>query len=311
MVIGAVDIGGTKIAVGLVDESGRLLAQVSTPTAQLNGFAAGMESIAAMLRACLAEQPAPLAGIGIGCTGPVEPVSGVLGPNYFLPGWEGENPVASLSEAFRVPAAVENDADAAALAEAAWGAGRGVSQVVYLTVSTGIGGGLVLDGRLYRGVAGAHPEIGHHVIDPDGPPCFCGARGCFESLCSGPALAGWYLRQPGAVDPANTHVDARLVCQMAAAGDPVAQAAVERAGFYLGSGLANLVNLYTPGVIVLGGGVMESWSLFEDRARATIRQNCGLVPWEKTELRQASLGAQTGLSGAARVWLHRFYPESG
>jgi glucokinase len=235
----------------------------------------------------------------------------VLGPNSFLAGWEGENPAADLSALFGVTVAMENDADAAALAEAAWGAGRGISRMLYVTVSTGIGSGLVLDGRIYRGVDGAHPEIGHLVIDPDGPLCTCGARGCFESICSGPALAAWYARQPGAVEVEGRPVDARRICQMATEGDSLARAAVDRVGFYLGIGIANLVNAYIPGMIVLGGGVMESWHLFEAAVRNTIRTNCSLVPWEKTELRRASLGAKTGLSGAARVWLHRFYPESG
>lgn len=304
MLIGAVDIGGTKIAVGLVDEHGHILRQAVCPTEADRGFAKGVERIEQMLRGCLeAFAGEQLAGIGIGCTGPVDPISGIMGNNNFLVSWEGENLSAPFVDRFGVAVALENDADAAVLAEAAWGAGRGASRCLYITVSTGIGGGLVLDGHLYRGVDGAHPEMGHQVIEPTGPICTCGASGCWEALASGPALAAWYnQQQPVPPEP----VDAREVCRLASEGQPLALAAVDREGFYLGIGLANLVSLFTPDVIVLGGGVMESWPMFEDAVRAMIRRNCRLVPHERTRLEQAALGLQTGLSGAARVWLHRY-----
>jgi glucokinase len=306
VLIGAVDIGGTKFAAGLVDEQGHILAQASCPSEPEKGFASGLERIEGLLRRCLAEFPGQeLAGIGIGCTGPVDPVSGLLGPNNFLVGWEGENLPAALGARFGVPAAVENDADAAALAEVRWGAGQGASRLLYITVSTGIGGGLVLDGQIYRGVDGAHPEVGHQVIEPAGPACTCGASGCWEALASGPALAAWYHQQrEGQAGPGQV-LDARQVCQLALAGQPLALAAVEREGFYLGIGLANLVSLFTPEVIVLGGGVMESWPLFEAQVRAIIARNCRLVPYERTRLERAALGLQTGLAGAAQVWLNR------
>ena len=296
---GAVDIGGTKIAVGLVAPDGRILAQEQSPTCPERGVQDGLRRISAMLRACLGRcEGVALEGIGIGCTGPVDPHTGVLGPNNFLDGWAGHNLQAHLSAEFGVPAATENDADAAALAETMWGAGQGARRCIYITVSTGIGGGLVFDGKLYRGVDGAHPELGHHVIDPAGPRCFCGMRGCWESLASGPALAAWYNGAEG-------HLDARAVCQLAAHGDLLALWAVRREAYYLGLGLANLVSLFTPDVIVLGGGVMESWPLFEPTVRQTIRTSCGLVPSEKTRLVRAAIGIHAGLAGAGAVWFHR------
>jgi glucokinase len=206
-----------------------------------------------------------------------------------------------------VPVAIENDADAAALGEVAWGSGQGARRCIYVTVSTGIGCGIVLDGRLYRGAGGAHPELGHLVMDPEhGPACYCGARGCWESLASGPALSAWYAsRRLELGIPLSEPVDARQVCQNALQDDTAAQEAVLREGYYLGIGLANLVTAFVPDVIVLGGGVMESWPLFEGRVHTIIHQVCGLVPHQLTQLRPASLGARTGLSGAARVWLHR------
>jgi glucokinase len=302
--IGAVDIGGTKIAVGMVDDSGRLLARLENPSNPQQGPEYGLANICEMLRKTAALAGSPLRGIGIGCTGPVNPFSGVLEQNEFLPGWEGLNLVEELSRTFGVSSAMENDADAAALGEFAWGAGRDdsrspglidVKRFIYITISTGIGGGLVLDGQLYRGADGAHPEVGHHVIDPSGPACFCGAHGCWESLASGPALA----RRGGMKS-------AQEVCAAALQGNPSALAAVEREGYYLGLGLANLITMFVPEIIALGGGVMQSHALFWDTINATIRTSCGLVPFEKTRLIPAMLGKDAGLYGAAQAWIKRF-----
>jgi len=300
----AVDVGGTKIAVGLVTEDGQILEQDQCPTEPQRGPQDGLKRITAMLRGCLSRRPGLLlSGIGIGCTGPVDAASGKLGPNNFLVGWENVSLQERLSAEFGLPAATENDADAAALAETLWGAGRGAARCIYITVSTGIGGGLVIDGRLYRGVDGAHPEFGHHMIDPSAVPagqsCFCGMTGCWESLASGPAMAAWFQAQGGG------QADARQICALARQGDALARRSVEREGRYLGLGLANLITLFTPDVIVLGGGVMESWPMFEAAVRETIRTSCGLVPHEKTRLARASLGVQTGLAGAGAVWFQR------
>jgi glucokinase len=236
-------------------------------------------------------------------------LQGTIGPHAFLPGGEGANLVEGLAARIDMPAAIENDADAAALGEAAWGAGRGAHAFIYVTVSTGIGGGIVVDGKLYRGVDGAHPEIGHHTIDPAGPACFCGSHGCWESLASGPAMVSWvrHIGLPGV--PQDAALDAQAICRDAEQGLPYAVAAVEREGTYLGIGLANLLTLFAPDVVALGGGLMQSYNLFRDRIQAAIRTNCGLVPFEKTRLVPAALGPHTGLIGAARVWLSRFAEE--
>src|SRR6266700_4017402 len=163
--IGAVDIGGTKIAAGIVNGDGKVLASDECPTEQERGFADGVDRIATMLRKCAAHANAKIGGIGIGSTGPVYPRTGEIGDVEFLKSWRGANLVEALEASFGVRAALENDADAATLGEASWGAGRGKAQVVFVTVGTGIGVGMVLNGELYRGVDKAHPEIGHQVID--------------------------------------------------------------------------------------------------------------------------------------------------
>lgn len=306
--IGAVDIGGTKIAVGVVDEHGRVRAKAECPTDVPRGFANAMRRLAGMLAQCAGQCGAKIQGIGIGCTGPVDPVEGSLGNVNLLPGWEGGNPVKDLSAEFGVTAAMENDADAAGLGEAAWGAGKEKARLVYVTISTGIGASVILDGKVYRGAGDCHPEIGHHVIEPSGPLCSCGARGCWESLASGPAMVEWIQAQA----PANyqrADLDAKLICARAHTGDEWARRAVEREAYYLGVGLANIVSVFTPDAIVLGGGVMRSADLFFDRIHQVIRANCRLVPFEQVEISLASLGPDVALIGAAEVWRHHFALE--
>jgi len=303
--IGAVDIGGTKIAVGIVDDSGKVLSRMESPT-DPDRYSEGIEMIARMLRNTATIASVELTGIGIGSTGPVDSIRGEFGDVDFLPGWRGKSPVRDLAEIFNVRVALENDADAAALAEAGWGGGRNRSRLIYVTVGTGIGGGIVLDGKLYRGVDGAHPEIGHQVLDPFGPPCSCGLRGCWESLAAGPAMVAWLESHTPADYPHREGITARRICELAQRGDAVALQAVEHEAYYLGLGLANLISLFTPDAIVLSGSVMKSAPLFLDRIRAVIRSGCRFVPAEKTQLTLASLGDDTNLIGAARVWHYRF-----
>jgi glucokinase len=309
--IAGVDIGGTKIAVGVVDGNGHVLSSIEFPTDATHGFKNALKRIVEALQGAAVSAGVEISGIGIGCTGPIDPFTGVIGDVNFLPGWQGENPVHHLEQIFKVSAAMENDADAAALGEAAWGAGKGKRTLVYVTVGTGIGGGIILDGHLYRGVEQAHPEIGHHVIDSSGPLCFCGARGCWEVLARGPAMVEWLQSKAPKNYPHLAELTGKRICELAEQGEPLARQTVEREASYLGLGLANLVTLFAPEAIVLGGSVMKSAPLFRDGIRKTIRQNCGLVPFEKTELTLASLGANTALIGAARVWHHRFTQVGG
>jgi len=302
--IGAVDIGGTKIAVGMVNDTGQVLSRRELPTAA-DSYANGLAAVASMLRETAREAGVEITGIGIGSTGPVDPFTGQFGEVDFLPGWHGQNPVKDLARMFKVQVALENDADAAAMAEAGWGAGKNKSRLIYVTVGTGIGGGVVFDGQLYRGVAGSHPELGHQVIDPSGPACSCGFHGCWESLAAGPAMVAWVANNAPADYPHRASLTAKRIFELAQQDDDLARQAVEREAYYLGLGLANLINLFTPDGIVLSGSVMKSAFLLLDGIRAVIRQGCRFVPWEKTELALASLGGDTNLIGAARVWHDR------
>jgi len=307
--IGAVDIGGTKIAVGMIDSDGKVLARLECPTDADLGYRHALGRTMEMLQASAQTANTQISGIGIGSTGPVYPLTGEIGDVNFFPHWKGENPVSDLSRTFQVKVAMENDADAAALGEAGWGAGRNKSRLIYVTVGTGIGTGLIIDGQLYRGVDQSHPEIGHHLIDPSGPLCSCGFRGCWESLAAGPAMVAWIERNAPREYFLDAGLTAKKICELAQQGDAWAMRAVEHEGRYLGLGLANLVTMFVPEVIVLGGSVMKSAVLFMEEIRKVIAASCRFVPYEKSELALASLGENTNLIGAARVWYYRFGAE--
>jgi glucokinase len=297
--IAAIDIGGTKIALGLVSEDGRILARATTPTIPGAGFPAAiarMRAILEQLRGQVGGQPV---GIGIGCTGPVDPVSGILGNVDTLPGWQGCGLTEALRSATGLNCRVENDADAHALAEYTYGFGRGADPFVMVTIGTGIGGGLIREGKIYRGLAGAHPEPGHQMIEASGPMCVCGAQGCWEALASGPAWEAWFHRN----HPECADWDGRRICAAAERGDARGIAAVRREGFYLGVGLANLINVLAPQAIALGGGLMERFQLFEPFIREEIRKSCAYLPHELVRLGRTSLGTDSGLIGAAQVWV--------
>ena len=303
--VAAIDVGGTKIAGGVVDAQGRILARAEIPTAPESGYSDAFTRLKAMLRSVLDESGRTVDGIGVGSTGPIDPETGVYGDVGTLPGWQGSPLAADLEQEFGVSVAVENDADAAALGEAAWGAGQGARSLLYVTISTGIGVGIILNGRLYRGAGGAHPEIGHQVIDANGPACYCGANGCWESLASGPAMEAWMRANAPAGQYQEGAITARHICDLARRGYGVALAAVRREAHYLGLGLANLVTIFCPDVIALGGGMMLSADLFLPGALEVVQRVCTQVPAENTSIVLAGLGRDTGLLGAACAWLHR------
>ena len=298
-VVGAIDIGGSKIAVGTVDAQGHILAQAETPTFPEHGYQPALERTIAILRRLLSGCERDIEGIGVGSTGPIDPQTGVYGEVGTLPHWQGSPLAADLKRHFGVGVAVENDADAGALAETAWGAGRGSRSLLYATIGTGIGAGIVLDGKLYRGARGAHPEIGHHILDAGGPACYCGAHGCWESLASGPAMEQWMAAHGHDV------LSAAQICERARRGDPLSMRAVQRAAHYLGLGLANLVTLFCPQTIVLGGGLMQSADLLLAPALAVVKRTCTQTPAGNTSIVLAALGRRSGLLGAASVWFQR------
>ena len=291
-----IDIGGTKISVAAVDILGKIHSQVSFATEPRAGFESAIEKISAAIVA-QAERAGwafdELCGIGIGCTGPVNPKQGTVHNPFTLPTWDDCNLISSLKLRFDLPVRLENDADAAALGEFQFGSGQGADPMVMLTFGTGIGFAAVKDGEIVRGAQAAHPELGHISILPNGPKCYCGIQGCFESLASGTAIevAG---REFG-------FTSTQAVFDAARTGQADAQKIIDRALFAAGLAAWTITHAYLPQKIVLGGGIMqEQFEMFA----AAMSQSIGdavLVPKDEVEVVKARLGAEAGVIGAAAL----------
>lgn len=303
-----VDIGGTKIAAGVVDEQGRILSRTrrSTPSRDL-------EAVLAMIIEIVDELAAlhPIDSVGIGTAGFVD--SGrskvLLAPNL---GWVNAPLRLTVERATELPVVVENDANAAAWGERRFGAGRGALDLIVITVGTGIGGGLIFNGQLYRGQHGLAAEVGHMLVEPDGRLCGCGQRGCWEQYGSGNALVREARALAGEQRESATQlfelgdgtpegVQGAHVTAAARAGDPVSLQAFATVGDWLGIGLANLAALLDPEGFVLGGGVSEAGDLLLGPTREAFLAHLSgrdirpVVP----EVRLAELGNDAGIVGAA------------
>jgi glucokinase len=312
--VAGVDIGGTNVRAAMFDTSGKMLGHLGLPIEAAQGPASGLARITRLIEDVSKGFPGcELAGIGVGSTGPLDRDRGTIENPYTLPGWENVNIVSALSTAFAVPVALENDADAAALGEYWQGAGQGVSRLLALTVGTGVGTAIILDGGVYRGWKGLHGEGGHHVVDPSGPACYCGAHGCLESLVSGPAIAR--LAQEKAAGETATllrdragasleNIDGRMVSDAARDGDAVARAVIDQVATYLAIGLLNMINFFVPEVIVLSGSVMRDYDLFEPTIRTYLDRCSVLAPSNHIQIALARLGDHAGVFGAAYAILH-------
>jgi glucokinase len=307
-----IDIGGTKVALGIAGlpgSGGELLARSQHPAATHLGPSAMLERIVTEAKLLLANAGGRATAIGISCGGPLDRERGVvLGPPN-LPGWTSVPIVERLSAALGAPATLDNDANLAALGEQRFGAGRGYTDLLYLTISTGIGGGILQDGRLVHGLGGSAGELGHQTLDPQGPLCGCGNRGCLEALASGSAIAreaqtaassrpqeatGLLARAGG--DP--RRLSAGIVAEAAGAGDALALELWNRAMGYLGIGIANAITILAPQAVILGGGMSSAGALLFEPIKAIVRERVRLVPIEKIALLPAALGLDSPLRGA-------------
>ena len=250
-------------------------------------------------------EPASLRGIGICSAGWVDSEHGIVPAAPQLPGWHNVSLAQIMHERLGPPTILENDANAAALGEHVFGAGRDVRHLVYITVSTGIGGGIIVDGKLYGGAKGSAGEIGHTVIDPNGPLCGCGNYGCLEALASGTAIArqGTEAAKRGespslaVILERDGRMSAAAMAGAANAGDLVSREIFTEAGRFLGIALANLVNLLSPEAILIGGGVAQSHDLFLPEAEKTMRSLALDEPLKYIRLGLAELGDMAGPLG--------------
>ncbi len=318
--VGGVDFGRTWLRIGVADLAGALLASDRVPTAPERGPEAVIATIVSgVRRVCRAAGRAPdrLGAVAIGAPGPLDPVRGVLLHPANLAGWDGVPLADRVAAALGVPCRVENDANLAALAEFRSGAGAGATNFVYVTASTGIGAGLVLGGRLYRGSFGTAGELGHVVVDPAGPRCDCGNRGCLEAIASGAAIAVRARdalaareaipgtdssgRGPLARRAASGPLDGPAVAAAAAEGDPIASDVLVSAARQLGIALGGLVNLLGPDAIALGGGVTQAGPLFWDAVGQGLAAGSFPDILARCRVGPAQLGQDQGLVGAL-VW---------
>jgi glucokinase len=302
-VVVGVDIGGTHLRAGAVTPGGAVLRTEIVPSTTGLPREANHRYLADLIDRVLEGGRPALRGIGIGTTGPVDVITGLISNPYTLPGWSGMALIEPLARRFSVPVRIDNDAAAAALGEYWRGAGMGSERMAMVTVGTGIGGALVVGGRTYRGARRFHPELGHHVIDPAGPACYCGAAGCWEILAAGPAIARAWAdtrRERGEIDD---NGGAEGLFAAARAGDADAMRVVAQIGRYLGAGLTNIAAFYAPDVVVIGGGVSRHFDLLEPGMRDMLSRTCGIQPGAGIELRQSTLGENAGILGAAYLVL--------
>jgi glucokinase len=308
-----VDVGGTKVAAGLVNATGEITFQTRTPMVS-NDAAAGLAAVASAIDSVRAEScslSSSIAGIGICAPGPLDPRTGIVINPPNLPGWRNFPLATEISKAYCLPVRVDNDGNAAALAEALWGAGRGYRNVFCATIGTGIGTGIVFDGQIYHGRTGAAAEGGHNTIDYHGPRCGCGKLGCIEILASGPAIArraSEKIAKDGRVSAilelAGGRVDritSEMVGRAYAAGDLLAKEVLEETAALLTVWLGNIVDLLEPDVMIIGGGAGAMLRPFFGEIEERLPTWCVNSHCQEIPLLAAHYGADAGIAGGAAL----------
>ena len=281
-----IDIGGTKSAAVMGDAAGNVVARAggSTPSDWRDAVAFLCSCVQHVCAQCGCV-PADAAALGVSCGGPLDSATGIIYSPPNLPGWDAVPLRTLLQEAFSLPVAVENDANATALAEHRWGAGRGCQDLAFLTMGTGIGAGLILNGALYRGRGDLAGEIGHATVWPDGPLCLCGKYGCLETLASGTAIGRMGRERSG-----ESGLTAQDVCARARSGDPIARSVIDDAARWMGIGLANLLQTLNLERIVLGTLAVHAGDLLLDPIRQETARHCWPRVWKGVQILPAALG---------------------
>ncbi len=310
--VAGIDIGGTKLATVVADSTGHILSKVRKPTLAERGPEYALHLLFNMVRETVERaglEQNSIAAIGVSCGGPLDTKTGVVYSPPNLPGWDALPLKAELESEFGIPVAIENDANASALAEYRFGGGRGYAALLYMTMSTGIGGGIVIHGQIYHGANDSAGEVGHQILLRDGPPCGCGKRGCLEALCSGPAIArraqAAIRKQIETKKIATTELltcaDGRIetvksehVLAAARTGDTLALQLVDETAYYMGWGIANLVNILNPDIVLLGTIAIAAGDLLLNPIRKTVAEFAMARPTEAVKIEPAQLGEALG-----------------
>ncbi len=303
-----VDIGGTKVAVGVVDTEGRIVKQVRKPMQAKGSPEAGLQAVYDAIDSLYDER---IQGIGVCAPGPLDPHSGIVLNPPNLPCWRNFPLAEKIRSQYSVPVKIDNDANAAALAETRWGAAQGYRYVFYATVGTGIGTGIVFDGRIYHGKTGSAGEGGHVSIDCHGPVCACGKRGCIEILAAGPAIGArarakfaGRSQKSAILDLANGDVAAvtsELVGHAYASGDAIAHEILQETSDLLTIWLGNIIDILDSDVVVMGGGVAAMLKPFFDSIKSGLPAWCVNPRASEIPLVLAHYGADAGIAGGAAL----------
>jgi glucokinase len=307
----SIDLGGTKILTAVTNSQGKMLSRDHSITPALKGYEAVIQSILESAHRALDQADVAIekiTAIGVGAPGLSNPETGILFTSPNLPGWRDVPLRDIVQERLGKKTFVINDANAAALGEFYFGAARGARNFIYITLSTGIGGGIVIDGKIYSGAIGAAGEVGHMTIDDKGPICNCGNRGCWETLASGTALArearhrikeGVATSILGYVEGNVEKVTAQVIHNAAEQGDSFAKELITRTGYYVGVGLANLINIFNPELIVIGGGLSNIGDMLLKPAFKVAGERAYKEAFQAVRFASAELGRNSGVLGAA------------
>lgn len=307
----AVDIGGTKIIAAVINQKGEKLSRVYHPTLAEQGPEKVIGRLASSIRLAVNRSGNALeeiGGISLAVAGLIDVNRGLVTTAPNLPHWENVRLGDILQDEFKIPVFLLNDASAAALGEHRFGAGIGIDNLIYVTVSTGIGGGFILNDKLFEGTDGSAAEIGHMIVLADGPACRCGQNGCLEALASGSAIArmarerlleGQKSILKNLIEGEVVSVTAEHVARAGRKKDIVALAIIKEAAYYLGIGLSNLVNLLNPQMIVIGGGVSAMGEMILRPARRSMKEHAFKLPASTVRVVKSKLSPDSGILGAA------------
>jgi glucokinase len=300
----AADLGGTNLRVAAVNAAGEILDRRRVLTPQGGDSSSIVEAIALVAAECL-EFAGRTVGFVIAAPGPLDIENGRIIESPNLPELNGLSITTEIEKRLGIPCFLENDATAATIGENKFGASKGYSNVIGVTLGTGVGGGLILDEKPLRGINGMAGEIGHVCVEPNGHPCGCGSIGCIEQYASATAIVRmtkeWFHDYPDTMLDENAGLTSEMVYEAGAAGDRLALAVFNRLGFCLGITLAGLVNVLNPEIIVIGGGVAAGWDLFSGTLKQTIMERAFRVPAEHAKIVRATLGDDAGILGAASL----------
>jgi glucokinase len=316
MYILAVDLGGTKIALGLLDLKGKIIQSRTVATPVKSSPSKVISLVIYEIKKLINESGIPFSkikGLGIGAPGQILPEEGLVVSSPNLPLWKNVQLKKPLETALKIPVHLDNDAKAAALGELHFGAGRGQKNLLFVTVSTGIGCGIIINGKIYRGARNIAGEAGHMIIKPDGPKCGCGNYGCWEALAAGPAFARiareklknhsgkTKLLQLTGGKPEK--IDGSILAQAVRAGDPLAKKVWAEGTYYLGLGFVNLINIFNPSLIVVGGGLANAGEMLLQPVRQLIKKMGFSVAAREVRIVPAKLKSNAGLLGAGALVL--------